>query len=117
MKDANSNSRLIYSTDLGSVCPDCDKPKDSCVCRQIKRKAVPEARETVRIRYETVGRKGKGMTLITGLPLSQEALLDLVKKLKQRFGAGGSVKDYTIELQGDHRQQAAQELRGLGYWL
>jgi len=69
----------------------------------------------VRLRYDTKGRKGKGMTLITGLPLSEVGLLDLAKKLKQRFGAGGSVKDYTIELQGDHREQVGRELRKLGY--
>jgi translation initiation factor 1 len=68
-----------------------------------------------RLYYETKGRKGKGMTLITGLPLSQDRLLDLAKKLKQRFATGGSVKDNIIELQGDHRKQAAQELRTLGY--
>lgn len=69
----------------------------------------------VSLRYETKGRKGKGMTLITGLPLSETGLLDLAKKLKQRFGTGGSVKDYIIELQGDHRDAAEQELRRLGY--
>ncbi len=68
----------------------------------------------VRLRYETKGRKGKGMTLITGLPLSESGLLDLAKKLKQRFGTGGSVKDYIIELQGDHREQAARELSRMG---
>jgi translation initiation factor 1 len=76
---------------------------------------VPETNGIVRLRYETKGRKGKGMTLIKGLPLSETGLLDLAKKLKQRFGTGGSVKDYIIELQGDFREQAGQELRKLGY--
>jgi translation initiation factor 1 len=78
---------------------------------------MPHTDGVVRLRYETKGRKGKGMTLITGLPLSEAGLLDLAKKLKQRFGTGGSMKDYVIELQGDHREQAAQELRKMGYCL
>jgi len=76
---------------------------------------VPAVSGPARLSYETKGRKGKGMTLITGLPLSETGLLDLAKKLKHQFGTGGSVKDYTIELQGDHRQQAALELHRLGY--
>ena len=53
--------------------------------------------------------------MIAGLALSQPGLLDLARKLKQRFGTGGSVKDCIIELQGDFRGQTAQELRKLGY--
>ena len=76
---------------------------------------MPKTDGVVRLRYEVKGRKGKGMTLITGLVLNESGLLDLAKKLKQRFGTGGSVKDYTIELQGDFRKQAEQELRKLGF--
>ncbi len=108
-------SRLIYSTDLGSVCPDCAKPKNNCICRQIKRRAVPETGGAVRIRYEIAGRKGKAVTLITGLPLSEERLLDLAKKLKQQFGTGGAVKHFVIELQGDQRKKTVCALRKLGY--
>lgn len=115
MKNSDSNSRLVYSTLQGSICSGCGKMIDSCVCRNIKKAAVPDTDGVARLRYETKGRKGKGMTLITGLALSETGLLDLAKKLKQRFGTGGAVKDYTIELQGDFRLPAAQELRKLGY--
>ena len=115
MKDNDSNSRLVYSTSQKAICPGCAKPINNCVCRDLKKAAVPETGGVVRLRYETKGRKGKGMTLVTGLPLSEMRLLDLAKKLKQRLGTGGSVKDYTIELQGDHREQVSQELHKLGY--
>lgn len=111
----NSNSRLIYSTDFGSACPDCGKPKNKCICRRIKKAALPEASGAVRLRYESAGRKGKGVTLIIGLPLSEEKLQELSKKLKQQLAVGGTVKDWTIELQGDQREKAAQALRKLGY--
>lgn len=115
VKSNNSDSHLIYSTDFGSACLDCGKPKNSCICRQMKKKALPETNGAVRLRYETALRKGKGVTLIKGLPLSEEKLLELSKKLKQQLGIGGTVKDFTIELQGDHREKAAQILRKLGY--
>jgi translation initiation factor 1 len=69
---------------------------------------------SVRLSYKKCC-KGKGMTMISGLALSQPGLLDLARKLKQRFGTGGSVKNRIIELQGDFRGQTAQELRKLGY--
>lgn len=115
MKDTDLNSRLVYSTSHGSICPACAKPAGDCACRKIKMGALPKSEGPARIRYETKGRKGKAMTLITGLALSQEQLLEFVKELKQRFGTGGTVKNYAIELQGDHREQAAQELRKRGY--
>ncbi|MBI4706417.1 MAG: stress response translation initiation inhibitor YciH [Candidatus Omnitrophica bacterium] len=115
MKSDKPDSRLVYSTSQGQACPECAKPIKSCVCREIKMAAVPVADGVVRLSYDTKGRKGKGMTLITGLALSEQGLLDLAKQLKQMFGTGGSVKDYIIELQGDHRKLAAEELRKLGY--
>lgn len=114
MKDI-TNSHLIYSTDKGSICPDCAKPIKECSCLEIKRNALPETNGKVKIRHETAGRKNKGVTIIYGLPLSQEQLEKLAKKLKSTFGTGGAVRDYTIELQGDQREKVAVELRRLGY--
>jgi translation initiation factor 1 len=64
---------------------------------------------------ETKGRKGKGVTLITGVPLDDEGLKQLAKSLKQKCGSGGSLKDGVIEIQGDHRDALEKELNGLGY--
>ena len=109
------NSNLIYSTEQGSVCPDCSRSISGCVCREIKRNALSGASLKVKIRHETAGRKNKGVTIIYGLPLSQELLEQLAKKLKSTFGTGGAVKDYTIQLQGDQREKSEVELRRLGY--
>jgi translation initiation factor 1 len=62
-----------------------------------------------------MGRRNKGVTIIYGLPLSQEQLEKLAGKLKSTFGTGGAIKDYTIVLQGDQREKVAVELRRLGY--
>lgn len=110
-----TDSQLVYSTDKGTTCPDCSRPVKECVCRQIKRSALPVTGGKVRIRHETAGRKNKGMTIIYGLPLSQEQLEKLAGNLKSTFGTGGAVKDYTIELQGDQREKVTVELRRLGY--
>ena len=59
--------------------------------------------------------KGKGVTLITGVPLDAEGLAALAKDLKQRCGTGGTVKDGVIEIQGDHRDRLVEELQGRGY--
>ena len=115
MENDELNSKLVYSTTLGSICSGCNQAMNSCVCQAKKKSVISHPDGAVRLRYELKGRKGKGMTLVSGLALSEVALLDLAKKLKQRFATGGAVKGYIIQLQGDFRQQAAQELRKLGY--
>ncbi len=115
MQSNNSNSRLVYSTSAGSICPGCSKPFKQCICHKIKKMAMPITDGVARISYDIKCRKGKGMTLIAGLAMNEIELLDLAKKLKQRFCTGGSVKDHTIELQGDFRKQATDELRKLGF--
>jgi translation initiation factor 1 len=69
----------------------------------------------VRVAREVSGRGGKGVTLITGLPLAGDALEELATRLKKICGAGGAVKDGNIELQGEHRDRLVAELVKLGY--
>jgi len=76
---------------------------------------MPKGDGIVRISRQTKGRKGKGVSVITGIPLSSEKLEALAKQLKQRCGAGGTVKDGVIEIQGDHRDVLVLELKKLGY--
>jgi predicted translation initiation factor SUI1 len=67
------------------------------------------------VSLETSGRNGKGVTLVTGLPVSGDALEELGKALRQACGSGGTVKDGAVEIQGDHREkvQAALAKRGI----
>jgi translation initiation factor 1 len=69
----------------------------------------------VRVGRETKGRAGKGVTVITGLPLAIPALQALATQLKRKCGSGGTVKDGVIEIQGDHRDAVVAELVRLGY--
>lgn len=99
----SKNSRLVYSTDQGRIKPEKDAP------------SIPEGDGIVRIRRETKGRKGKGVTTVSGVPLAAPELKTLAKKLKQVCGTGGSVKDGVIEIQGDHRDTLKAELEKQGF--
>jgi len=107
------NSGLVYSTEWGKMCPACGKPSSECICQ--KSKHAPAGDGIVRVRRETQGRRGKGVTLITDLPLDPEALKALGKTLKTQCGSGGSVKDGVIEIQGDHRDQLIAFLQKTGW--
>ncbi len=104
---------LVYSTEFGKMCPRCNKPAGACICKS--QPAPPKSDGIVRLMRETKGRKGKGVTLISGVPLNKEGLKKLAKTLKQKCGSGGSVKDGVIEIQGDHRDTLEKEINNLGY--
>lgn len=105
-------NRVVYSTDQGRHCPDCSKPIQQCQCKQ---KTLPEGDGIIRLSRETKGRKGKGVTLITGLPLPDGELKKLAKELKQHCGTGGSIKNGVIEIQGDQRNLLQLTLQAKGY--
>ena len=108
-----NNARPVYSSDQGRLCPECGRPSAQCQCD--KKPAAPKGSGAVRVGRETKGRKGKGVTVITGLPLAEAQLLALAKELKQRCGTGGTVKEGVIEIQGDHRDTLVAELEKRGY--
>jgi protein-tyrosine phosphatase len=78
---------------------------------EIPRKCAP----VVRLGRETKGRRGKGVTTVSDLPLDEAGLLELAATLKQRCGTGGTVRDGRIEIQGDQRDRLAVVLDGMGY--
>ena len=69
----------------------------------------------VRVGRETQGRRGKGVTVVTGVPLAGAALEALATELKRRCGSGGTVQDGVIEIQGDHRDLLVAELERRGW--
>ena len=104
-KDENP---LVYSTDRGRHCPQCGQRRDRCQC-QTPTRPLPDG-ETIRVRREVKGRKGKTVTLITGLPLDNDGLLALSREIKSALGTGGSVKNGIVLIQGDHIQPVIQWL-------
>ncbi len=91
---------LVYSTGQGRMCPACRQPVTNCACK--KTPALPKSDGVVRVRLETKGRKGKGVTVISGVSANPAELETIGKQLKQRCGSGGTVKEGIIEVQGDH---------------
>lgn len=108
----SSRGGLVYSTDQGRMCPDCGHPKSACTCGSGVR---PAGDGIVRVSRETKGRKGKGVTLVTGVPLQDAELKALAKVLKAKCGTGGTVKDGIIEIQGDQRDLLVPLLEARGW--
>jgi translation initiation factor 1 len=112
--------RLVYSTDGGRVthCPNCHQPYKRCRCDAATRGASgSEARTSagsVRVTRERKHRGGKTVTVITGLSAGESELEALAQQLKRLCGAGGTVKDGTIEIQGDHCEKVLARLNELG---
>lgn len=115
MAKRDSNSRLVYSSETGRACPGCGQPVEQCMCQ--KKKTGGSGDGIVRVSRSTAGRKGKGVTVVTGVPLEGKALKDLSKKLKQTCGSGGTVKDGVIEIQGEHRDRLVEELQKEGWMV
>ena len=104
---------LVYSTESGRMCPACRKPVAQCACNSA---AGPRATDgVVRVSRETKGRGGKGVTVIKGVPVDGDAMNALGKQLRASCGTGGTVKDGTIELQGDHCERAIELLKQRGW--
>ena len=100
---SNKDSRLVYSTESGRIEEEKPAPK------------LPEGDGIVRIRRETAGRNGKGVTTISGLLVNETDLKALAKTLKTTCGVGGAVKDGVIEIQGDQRDKLKAELEKRGF--
>ena len=98
-----SNSKLVYSTETGRVRTPDPEPD------------APAGDGVVRLKRETKGRKGAGVTLITGVPLAGNDLKALAKELKKKAGVGGSIKDGVIEIQGDQRDLVLPLLEKKGW--
>lgn len=112
MSRKSKNSGLVYSTEFGRTCPDCSQPINHCQCGESE---VPQGDGFVRISLDRKGRKGKGMTILTGIPLPEKELKALAKELKQKCGVGGAVKGFDIEIQGDQRELLTELLQKKGY--
>jgi translation initiation factor 1 len=99
---------VVYSTERGDL-------RSEEARRLPKVKSVPPEEQTPAIRREKKGRGGKEVTVIYDLQLAPGEMKTLAKTLKKKCGTGGTIKDGTIEIQGDHRETIAAELQHLGY--
>lgn len=106
-------SGLVYSTDSGRMCPACRQPITSCICSQAP--ALTPSNGVAWVSLDTKGRAGKGVTVVRGLALDPAELTALGKLLKAACGSGGTVKDGTVEVQGDHCERVMAVLKSHGF--
>ncbi|MFL0796379.1 MAG: stress response translation initiation inhibitor YciH [Cellvibrionaceae bacterium] len=99
------NSRLVYSTEQGGKVSEENKSAEP----QLDGDGI------VRLRLETKGRKGAGVSIVNGVPLPNTELKKLAKELKKACGTGGSIKDGEIEIQGDNREKIRTFLEKKGF--
>ncbi len=105
-------ARIVYSTDPApsNPCPRCGM--DPCVCQVVD---LPPKQQTAYIQRDRKRRKGKTVTVISGLQHNAATYKSLLTELKTLCGAGGTIQDGELEIQGDHRDRIAERLRELGY--
>ena len=112
-----NESRLVYSTETGRMCPKCGRPQSKCGCQRKPSKSAPGKASDgiIRIRRESKGRKGKTVTTISGFQEKDTVLKMIASDLKNRCGTGGSCKDGIVIIQGDHRETIKTELTRQGF--
>jgi translation initiation factor 1 len=122
-----SQNRIVYDSDVGRLdrCASCGRKHDACRCASSQPKAstrqVPAAGPKlpadgiVRVSRDKKGRRGKTMTMVTGLPGGPAALAEIATTLKRLCGSGGTVSGDVVEIQGDHRDRIAAKLTDLGH--
>lgn len=102
----SSENRLVYS-EFGT--------QNNSAAFERAVQELPPNQQDLRVQASRKGRKGKTVTVISGFQSKPETLTQLLKQLKTQCGSGGTVKDNTLEIQGDHAQKLLQLLTQLGY--
>ena len=112
---ARDTGRLVYSTGSGRVCPGCGWPAHDCKCSTRRADAPVPVRVVAKLRIEKAGRGGKTVTVVYDLPRNAAFLKELCQELKRACGAGGTVQDAAVELQGDLRDRVRELLLKKGF--
>jgi translation initiation factor 1 len=113
---SDARSALVYSTEAGRMCLTCRQAKADCRCAALAAQAsVPQGDGTARVGRSSKGRGGKTVTEVRGLALAPDALADLGKRLRTACGAGGTVKDGVLEVQGDNVERVMVWLQQQGH--
>ena len=95
-------------------CEQCGELEADCTCTPPPRVLTPPEKQTARLAVEK-RKKGKVVTVVRGLPAEENDLPALLGELKTACGAGGTLKDDFLEIQGKHVVRVRDLLAGLGY--
>lgn len=108
--------RLFEGTpfDRPPRCDRCEKLESECKCPPLPPPKIPPEKQTAKLSVEK-RQKGKWVTVVSGLPEVGNDLPELLSQLKTACGAGGTLKDEKIEIQGDQRERVRERLQKIGY--
>lgn len=113
-----SNSKLVWSSEIGSICPKCKKALRKCKCNSQQlsttNKSSTPKDGIARVSRITKGKKGNGVSVITGLPTGTN-LKEISASIKKKCGVGGTVKGDSIEIQSQNRELIVQEIIKAGF--
>jgi translation initiation factor 1 len=111
----SDNARKVYSTADDNRCPTCGWPTRNCQCSaRLANEPLPP-RIQAKLRLEKKGRGGKAVTVVYDLPNNETFLKSLAGELKRACGAGGTVVERGVEIQGDVRERLRPLLVGKGW--
>ena len=111
-KKYRSLSELAELAELAELVQSPGSPRGIPVSRKQKHDGKGKS---IHLSLDTHGRKGKSVTIISGVQHNPETMEDIARILKQYCGTGGTVKEGKIELQGDQRTRAAEKLKEMNY--
>ncbi len=109
-------TRLFAGTpfDRPPTCDVCGELEENCVCPPPPVQWLAPEKQTAKLRVEK-RKAGRTVTVVDGLKPDESDLTALLKQLKDICGAGGSLQENRIELQGDHLSRAGEHLAWMGY--
>ena len=108
------NSKLVYTTSGGNLCDTCGRSLHKCKCEGEARSIDSNRDRIPKIQLEKKGRGGKEATVISHLGLSGDQLLELLKLIKKRLGTGGTLKNQSLEIQGNRIAEVRELLTSQG---
>ena len=112
-----AQNRVVYDSDVGRLdrCSNCKRRIEACVCPPKTPGAPTRGDGIVRVSRDRKARRGKTVTVVTGLPGGPAALAEMATTLKRLCGSGGTVSGDAVEIQGDHRERIVAKLTELGH--
>lgn len=99
----------LAKKELIGICPKCSLPIELCVCESLQ-----QEKQTITI-FIDKRKWGRAMTIMNFGGIQGANLKTICKKAKGYCASGGTVKENTIEIQGDHRRKLKKFLKNLGY--
>jgi translation initiation factor 1 len=113
-----AQNRVVYDSAVGRLdrCSNCKRRIEACVCPAPRQQQQQQRTDgIVRVMRDKKGRRGKTVTVVTGLPGNADSLAEVATTLKRLCGSGGTVSGDNVEIQGDHRDRVAAKLTELGH--